>query len=88
MVEQLKADYRLIYRALYKERMMRAVVFPEGHRQRELKLAEMTEALAALERIKDLLKTHLQIDPDPKKPSGAEQPALFSVLPTERKEFQ
>ncbi len=87
VVEQLKADYGALYRTLEREHLMRLRVFPLGHKDRTAKLAEISEALAALERIKDLLKAQLGI--------FAEQEQQLTLLddyttsvPAERKEFQ
>lgn len=82
LIEQLKADYRQIYRTLSDERGWRMKVFPPGHPLNKSKIVEIDEALAALVRIKELLKAHLLINPEQQ-----EQLPLLAV-PAERKEYQ
>lgn len=82
LLEQLKADYRLIYRVLDAEGKMRAVVFSPGHAKRKEKLEEIAQALAALGRIKEMLKAHFLINM-----VSADQLPLLEI-PVERKEYQ
>ena len=71
-IQELQTIWKRLYKTLQKERMMRIRVFPPTHEKHEEKLAEINQALADVELLKDALKHYL---------AQPEQGALFD-LPT------
>lgn len=58
-IQELQATYKRLYRTLQKERMMRLHVFPPGHEKHKEKLAEIDQALADANAMKEALKHYL-----------------------------
>lgn len=56
---ELQTIYKRLYKTLQQERFMRLKVFPPTHPKHEEKLAQIDQALADVEAIKDELKHHL-----------------------------
>ena len=53
---ELQTIYKRLYRTLQQERFMRLKVFPPTHPRHEEKLAQIDQALADVETLKDELK--------------------------------
>ena len=78
-ITELKTHYALIYRTLTRERAMREKVLYNLDRER--KVAEIDNALAALDAIKNELKARLIMEDGGSDQSAAVQETLFA-LPT------
>ena len=69
-IQELQTLWKRLYKTLQKERMMRIKVFPPTHEKHEEKLAEINQALADVNAMKDTLKHYL---------NQPEQSALFDL---------
>lgn len=58
-IQELQTIWKRLYKTLQKERMMRLHVFPPGHAKHTEKLAEIDQALADANAMKDALKRYL-----------------------------
>lgn len=58
-IQELQTLWKRLYRTLQKERMMRLKVFPPGHEKHAEKLAEIDQALADANTMKEALKHYL-----------------------------
>lgn len=69
-IQELQALWKRLYKTLQKERMMRLRVFPPTHEKHAEKLAEIEQALADANAMKEALKRFL---------NQPEQSALFDL---------
>lgn len=69
-IQELQSIWKRLYKTLQKERMMRLHVFPPTHEKHAEKLAEIDQALADVNAMKEALKHYL---------NQPEQSALFDL---------
>jgi len=74
---EVRDAYRVLYKFITAERMMRVRVFPEGSTGRKKKLADCDAAMAAATLLKDFCKEHL--------PATHVQEALLDVPEVKKK---